>query len=159
MCHLPRGEMGGGGGGRQKKAGKNCCCQNCLCFPFFSLPSGFFPCAHYKVTFLAIPRKWVPPSQSWCLPALLDPPKREGPSVSHAWSFHRAPECQALLDGAPSRKPLAFGWDHVKCRCWWASAAGSLLLPFSRAFAFIFIKPDSKALISHVHLKWKMEKS
>lgn len=33
-----------------------------------------------------------------------------------------------------------------------------LLLPLSRAFAFIFIKPDNKALISCVHLKQKMGK-
>lgn len=32
------------------------------------------------------------------------------------------------------------------------------LLPLSRVFAFIFIKPDSKALISHVLLKQKVEK-
>lgn len=38
----------------------------------------------------------------------LNPLKGEGASVSHAWSFHRAPEGQALLDWAPSWKPLFF---------------------------------------------------
>lgn len=51
----------------------------------FALPSflwktsGIFPCANYKVTFLAAPEKWVPLSQSLCLTALLYLPKNQKP--------------------------------------------------------------------------------
>lgn len=54
----------------------------------------FFLCVNYKhiiiMTFLALPGKWVPLSQSLCLTALLYPPKNQkslflmlGPSIGH----------------------------------------------------------------------------
>lgn len=142
MRHLPRGEME-----ENKTEGEICCCQNCLCFPFFSVPSGFFPCAHYKLTFFAFLGSECHFLKADALQPSFTPSKRQGVSVSCSWSFCGAPECQAWAPSAEAVESVVY--VSVSCQ--------EPLLPLSRAFVFIFIKPDSKALISHVHLKQKME--